>query len=190
MCSARSRTGCTVILASGAAHHSRTCAAVIGPRVSWSLAIPPAPRIGGLFEVDVQHDLTLARRLGLRRSPSGSSRGVLAAGEVADRERAAHVERLGGAEQELVVGVGGDRCLEVEGVGQVEVAVHPDPAVDADLGQGDVEVPRLGGGEAFRLGGLGVEPGLGLLDQPAQLRGSDGVGERGDHGVDERRRLR
>ena len=87
------------------------------------------------------------------------------------------------------MGVGGDRCLEVQGVGQIDIPIDPDPAVDADLGQRDVEVPRLGGGEAFRLGGLGVEPGLGLFDQPAQLRGSDGVGERGDHRVHEPRGL-
>ena len=120
----------------------------------------------------------------------GEVEGGLAAGEVADRDRAADIEGLGGAEEELVVGVGGDRCLQVEGVGEVEVPVDPDPTVDTDLGQGDVEVPRLGGGEAFGFGLLGVEPGFGFFDQPAQLRRPDGVGERGDHGVHERRRLR
>ena len=38
--------------------------------------------------------------------------------------------------------------------------------------------------------GLGVEPGLGLLDQPAQLRRADRVRERRDLGVHERRRRR
>ena len=51
-------------------------------------------------------------------------------------------------------------------------------------------MPALGGGQPFGLGGLGVEPGLGLLDQPAQLRGPDLVRERRDLGVHERRRLR
>ena len=92
--------------------------------------------------------------------------------------------------EELLVGVGGDRGLEVQGVGEVEVAVDPDRAGDADVGQGDVEVPGLGRGEAFGLGRLGVEPGFGLLDQPAQLGGADLVRERRDHGVHERRRLR
>ncbi len=89
-----------------------------------------------------------------------------------------------------MVGVGGDRCFQVEGVGEVDVTVDLDSAVDTDPCEFDVEAPGLGGREALGLGGLGVEPGLGLLDQPAQLRRSDGMGERGHHGVDERRRLR
>ena len=105
---------------------------------------------------------------------------MLAAGEVADRERAADVERLGRAEQELVVGVGGDRCLEVEGVGQVDVPVDPDPTVDADLGQRDVKVAGLGGRLACGFGGLGIEPRVRLIDEPAQLRRTDLVGHRGD----------
>ena len=88
------------------------------------------------------------------------------------------------------MGVCGDRGLQVEGVGEVEVAVDPDPASDVHVGQRDVEVPGLRGGLAFGLGGLGVEPGLGLLDQPGQLGGADLVRERRDLGVHERRRLR
>ena len=59
-----------------------------------------------------------------------------------------------------------------------------------DVGERDVEVPGLGRGQPFGLGLLGVEPGLGLLDQPAQLGGADRVRERRDLGVHERRRLR
>ena len=88
------------------------------------------------------------------------------------------------------MGVRGDRGLEVQGVGQVQLAVDVDPARDARVGEPDVEVAGLGGGPAFGLGGLGVEPGRGLLDQPTQLRGPDRVRERRDLGVHERRRLR
>ena len=89
-----------------------------------------------------------------------------------------------------MVGVRGDRGLQVQGVGQVDLAVDAHGPGHAGVGQRDVEVPGLGRGEAFGLGGLGVEPGLGLLDQPPQLRGADGVRERRDLGVHERRRLR
>ena len=112
------------------------------------------------------------------------------AGEVSGGDGAADVEGVGGAEEELVVGVRGDRGLEVQGVGQVQVAVDTDSSRDAGVGEPDVEVPGLGGCAACGFGGLGVEPGRGLLDQPAQLRGADGVRERRDLGVHERRRLR
>ena len=51
-------------------------------------------------------------------------------------------------------------------------------------------MPVLGGGLPVGLGGLGVEPGRGLLDQPAQLRRADLVRERRDLGVHEPRRVR
>ena len=91
--------------------------------------------------------------------------------------------------EELLVGVVGDRGLQVQGVGEVEVPVHPDPAGRHPPGQGDVEVPGLGRREAFGLEGFGVEPGLGLLDQPVQLGRTDLVGHVRDVGVHERRRL-
>ena len=87
------------------------------------------------------------------------------------------------------MGVVGDRGLQVEGVGQVEVAVDPDPAGDTDVGEGDVEVPGLGRGEPVGFGLLGVEPGDRLLDQPLQLGGADLVRHVRDVGVDERRRF-
>ena len=62
--------------------------------------------------------------------------------------------------------------------------------VDAHIAQGDVEVPRLGGGEAVGLGLLGVEPGLGLLDQPAQLGRADRARQRRDRGVHQPGRVR
>ena len=87
------------------------------------------------------------------------------------------------------MGVVGDRGLQVEGVGEVEVPVHPDPAGHTHLGQGDVEVPGLGGREPFGLQGFGVEPCFGFPDQPVELGGPDLVGHVRDVGVDERRRL-
>ena len=145
-----------------------------------------------MLEVDVQHHLALAARLRLRAGlfVLAQVERVLGAGQVAGGDGTAYVQGLGGPQQELVVGVGCDRGLQVQGVGEVDVTVDADPAVDTDLGQRDVEVSRLGRGEAFGLGGLGVEPGLGLLDQPPQLRRPDAVRERGDLGVHERRRLR
>ena len=53
--------------------------------------------------------------------------------------------------EELLVGVVGDRGLQVEGIGEVEVPVHPDPAGHTHVGQGDVEVPGLGRREPFGL---------------------------------------
>ena len=87
------------------------------------------------------------------------------------------------------MGVGGDRGLEVQGIGQVDVAVDVHPARDPDVGEPDVEVPGLGGGEPVGLGLVGVEPGLGLVDQPVQLGRADLVRHRRDMGVHERRRL-
>ena len=103
---------------------------------------------------------------------------------------AADVEGVGRAQGQLLVGVRGDRGLQVQGVGQVQVAVDTDPARDGCVADPDVEVPGLGRGEVFCFGGLGVEPGLGLLDQPGQLHGADGVRERRDLRVHERRSLR
>ena len=53
----------------------------------------------------------------------GEVEGLLGAGQVADSEGAADVEGLGGTQEQLVVGVGGDRGLQVQGIGQVDVAV-------------------------------------------------------------------
>ena len=178
-------TGFTVTLASGLPHHRRTCSAVIGPRVSWISASPPSAADCGFLEVDVQHHLTPATA---RSSVLlGQIERLLVAGDVADRAGAAYVEGVGGTQQELLVGVRGDRCLQVQGVGEVDVAIDPDPASDVNVGQGNVEVPGLGGREALGLGGLGIEAGFGLLDQPVELGGADLVRERRDLGVHERR---
>ena len=113
---------------SGLPHQSRTCSAVTGPRGLLEPGQPTGAEDGGVLEVDVQHHLAPASRAAAGRSASGEVEGLLAAGEVADGDRAAYVEGVGRAEQQLLVGVGGDRGLEVERVGQVEVAVDADPA--------------------------------------------------------------
>ena len=82
---------------------------------------------GGVLEVDVQHHLTLATWLRLRPARLGQVEGLLVAGEVAGRDGAAYVEGVGRTQQELLVGVRGDRGLQVQGVGQVDVAVDHGP---------------------------------------------------------------
>ena len=123
--------------ASGWAHHSRTCSAVTGPRASCSLARPPAPRTaacsrwtwsttyasGAAAAASAEHR---CRRWG--GGGVGEVEGGLVAGEVADRLGPAYVKGVGRAEEELGVGIVGDGGLEVEGVGEVDVPVDPDPA--------------------------------------------------------------
>ncbi len=91
---------------------------------------PAGAEDGGLFEVHVQHHLTLAACAALRVAV-GELESSLAARDDADREGTAYVEGLGRAEQPEFLGAGGDCSLEVQGVGQVQVAVHPDPPGDA-----------------------------------------------------------
>ena len=95
-----------------------------------------------------------------------------------------------GAEQQLLVGIGGQGGVEVDRIGQVEVALDMHGPGGADPGQQDVEAAVLGGREPFCLGALGVKPGLGLLDQPLQLGGADLVRHRRVVLVHERRRCR
>jgi hypothetical protein len=142
---------------------------------------------GGFGEVDVQHHLTLlaARLLVLA---GGQVEGGLVAGQVAGGDGAAHVQRLGRAQEQLSVGVGGEGAVEVDRVGQVEVALDVHGPGGGDLAQVDIEAAPLGRSLAFGLECLGVEPGLGLLDQPFQLGGTDLVRHRRDMGVHERGR--
>jgi hypothetical protein len=78
---------------------------------------------GGILEVDVQHHLTPLTPTGLVVGGGAEVEGLLVAGEVAGRDRAAHVEGLGGAEQQLLVGIGGQGGVEVDRISQVEVAL-------------------------------------------------------------------
>ena len=143
---------------------------------------------GGVLEVDVQHHLALAAWARLRMFP-GELEGLLGAGQIADSEGAADVEALGGTQEQLVVGVRGDRGLQVQGIGQIDVAVDVDPARDPGVADPDVEVPGPGSREPVGLGLVGVEPGPGLVDQPVQLGRADPVRHRRNMGVHERRRL-
>ena len=113
--------------ASGLAHHSRTCSAVTGPPGLLEPGQPAGAEHGGVLEVDVQHHLALAVAGSAGWVGSARSRVCWCAGEVAGGDGAAYVEGLGRAQEQLLVGVGGDRGLEVQGVGQVQVAVDADP---------------------------------------------------------------
>ena len=87
---------------------------------------PTGAEDGGVFEVDVQHHLSAAWSVRLGGWVC-QVEGVLVAGQVAGGDGAADVEGVGRAEEELLVGVRGDRGLQVEGVGQVDVAVDAGP---------------------------------------------------------------
>ena len=76
----------------------------------------------------MQHHLALpAWRGGCGSVVAAEVEGVLGAGQVAGRDGAAHVQGLGRAQQELLVGVRGERGVQVQRVGQVEVALDADP---------------------------------------------------------------
>ena len=88
------------------------------------------------------------------------------------------------------MGVRGERGVEVDGVGEVEVALDVDGPGGADLVEVDVEVAGVGGRLAVGFGAVGVEPGDGFGDESVELGGADLVGHRCDMGVDELRRGR
>ena len=82
-------------------------------------------------------------------------------------------------------GVGCDRGLEVQRIGQVQVAVDLDPTVDIHVGQGDVEGPILAAAWCSALVRSGSNRAL-ASRSAAQLGGPDLARERGDLGVDKR----
>ena len=178
MWSARSTTGFTVTWVFGLPHHSRICSTLIGDRVlphRPTVSVPvrasseggqPGPRLGR------------ARRL----EPEGE----LAAGKVAEGFGAAYVEGLGGAEVGLLLGTGPERVLEVEGVGEVDLGVDVDGAVEGDLVDVDIDVPLLRRFPPFGFGGFGVEPHHRFLDGAVQLRPGTRVRDRGEVLVDVR----
>ena len=215
MCSLRSRTGLTVIWASGLPHHCRICSACTGPRVFSTRPNSPGQRgagdDGGVGEVHVQHHLT--RLAGLPRAAVRASRspsagrgrrpgrvavrvrgrrggveveGELAAGEVPDGGGPPHVQGVGGAEVLQRLGAGGDGGVEVEGVGEVELPVHGAGAPQRRLPRVDGEGPAVGGLAAAAFGLLGHEPPDRLLDQPVDLGGADLVRHVRDVAVDVR----
>ena len=142
MCSARSSTGCTVIWASGLAHQLPD---LLGGDRSRGLLDPgesagasPDALDGGVLEVDVQHHLTLPAWpvQGRLHRPRLQVEGELVAGQVAGRDGAAHVQGLGGAGQQLLVGIGREGGVEVDRVGQVQVALGVHRARGARPGRG------------------------------------------------------
>ena len=112
--------------------------------------------------------------------------GELVAPDRAEGLGAAYVQRLRRAGCSEGLGLLGHRVFEVEGIGEVELALDADGAVEGDVFGVDVEVP------AARLpsrpfgGQVGHEPGDGFLDEPLHGRDADLVRERRDLAVDER----
>ncbi len=148
-------------------------------------AVCPAGE-GGVGEVDVEHDLGPRRRglllLSVSRIVVGE--GGLAAGEVAGGDGAAYVVGLTAAGGSEGGGAAVEGVVEVEGVAQVEGAGEVDGAVDPDCPGVEGEVASVGGGAGAFLGLRGVEPGLGFLDEAADLREGHFVRDVGEVSVD------
>ena len=92
------------------------------------------------------------------------------AGQGTGGHRAAHVQRLGGAEAGQPGRARGEGCVEVEGVGEVELGVDPHGPLVGDLTEVEVEVPPIGGLAAALLGLVGVVAAQGVLDGTFDLR--------------------
>ena len=95
-------------------------------------------------------------------------------------------------EQQLLVGIGGEGGVEVERIGQVEVALDMHGPGGADPARPDVEAAGLGG-RPRRSPWVrsGSNRALATLDQPLQLGGADLVRPPARRGlVYERRRRR
>ena len=84
------------------------------------------------------------------------------------------------------LGAGGDGGVEVEGVGEVELAVHGAGAPQRGLPGVDGEAAAVGGLAAAAFGLLGHEPADRLRDEPVELGGADLVRDVGDVEVDVR----
>ena len=146
-----------------------------------------------MFEVDVQHHLTLAARgcgCGLGCSSSPRSSGCWARARLpAAMERRTSRDSVDPSRSWwwASAAIAASRSRASARSTSPSMRTRPLTPTSASAMS---KCPGLGRREPFGLGGLGVEPGLGLLDQPAQLRRPDAVRERGDLGVHERRRLR
>ena len=112
------------------------------------------------------------------------SEGQLPAGQVTQRDGAAYVEGLGRPEVSLLLGAHPECVLEVEGVGEVDLGVDLDGAVEGDLVELDIDVPLLRSLPALGFGGFGVEPDHRRLDRAVELRPRTRVSDRREVLVD------
>ena len=101
--------------------------------------------------MQVQHNVaSLPRRVRVRGLPGGLAgdlqvEGELAAGELPERPRPPHVQRLGTAQLLVAGGTGADRGVQVQGVGQVQLPMHQRRAGKRHLLVVDGEVQPVGG---------------------------------------------
>jgi hypothetical protein len=109
---------------------------------------------------------------------------MLTPGKDAEGRSPAHVQRVGRPEPLEVFGPGTDGVLEVQRIGEVELAVHSGGAREGDLAGVDVEVPLIGGPVATVGGELGHEPRDRLVNEALGLRRPGPVCEGGEHPVD------
>ena len=116
--------------------------------------------------------------------------GELVAGEVAGGQRAAHVEGLGAAGGGQRLGTLGDRGVQVQGVGQVELGLDEGGALQGDLvvveGRRGAARPRPRRRPAAW---SGMNRALATSMSRSSAAGPIRCGERRDLGVDERRGL-
>ena len=144
-------------------------------------------------EVDVQHHLPGRSRPGagpvgvglVSRSRASWWRAICAEGF-----GAAHVQRRGRAEVGEPGGTDPERGVQVQGVGQVDLGLHPYGALEGHLAGVHVGVPAVRGGLAAAAGLVWHEPHDGLLDQPVHAAGADPVREPRDLVIHEPRRRR
>ena len=114
--------------------------------------------------------------------------GELVAGHRSERFGAAHVQRRGRPEVGEPGGPGREGGVQVQGVGQVDLGLHPHGALEGHLVRVHVRVPAVGGGLPAAAGLIGHEPHDRLLDQPVHAAGADPVREPRDLVVHEPRR--
>ena len=111
-------------------------------------------------------------------------------GHLAEGFGAAHVQRRGRAEVGEPCGAGRESGVQVQGVGQVDLGLHPHGALEGHLTGVYVDVPAVVGGLPAAPGLLGHEPDDRLLHQPVHPAGPDPVREPRDLVVHEPRRRR
>ena len=154
---------------------------------------------GGFRQVEVEDDLAGVAGWSRRTLLAGARRcsttfiseveGEVAAAEVAQGLGAAHVEAVGRARLNELLGDGADGVLELFGVSAVEEPVDRDRRGGADRPsrrEVEVDVESRVGVDLLHLACFGVEPGCGLGGQPLDGGEGGGVDHVGHVGVDER----